>query len=103
MQSSELLIGNASPHTPQRGDRQPGASAHLNFSDLNSDILKGVSSWIQGYNCQTVVEDDHQGFIAIGMSNKASDAVNLLPLPQASAKLLLEGGGGEHRGSNLWR
>ena len=35
---------------------------------------------MQGYNAQAAVDGDHQVIVAIGVSNQASDAVQLLPM-----------------------
>jgi transposase len=65
------------PTTPG-GD--PKANAQRNFTDPDSHILKGGDGWIQGYNCQAAVDDDHQIIVAVGVSNQASDAPHLQPM-----------------------
>ena len=61
---------------------KPKPSAQRNFTDPDSQILKGGDGWIQGYNCQAAVDGDQQLIVAIGVSNQASDAVHLLPMLQ---------------------
>lgn len=65
---------------PSDATGKPKPNAQRNFTDPDSQILKGGDGWIQGYNCQAAVDDDHQLIVAIGVSNQASDAVYLLPM-----------------------
>ena len=65
---------------PSDAAGHPKPSAQRNFTDPDSHILKGSEGWIQGYNCQTAVDGDHQVIVAIGVSNQPSDAVHLQPM-----------------------
>ena len=58
----------------------PKPQAQRNFTDPDSHILKVADGWMQGYNAQAAVDGDHQVIVAIGVSNQASDAVQLLPM-----------------------
>jgi hypothetical protein len=63
---------------PSDATGKPKPNAQRDFTDPDSHILKGGDGWIQGYNCQAAVDDDHQVIVAIGVSTQASDAVHLL-------------------------
>lgn len=65
---------------PRDPSGKPKPQAQRNFTDPDSPILKGADGWIQGYNCQAVVDGDRQVIVAIGVSNQPSDAVHLLPM-----------------------
>ena len=65
---------------PSDTSGNPKPQAQRNFTDSDSHILKGADGWIQGYNCQAAVDDDHQVIVAIGVSNQPNDAVHLLPM-----------------------
>jgi transposase len=83
---SPVLTGDLDPVAmPQRqlptdAIGNPKPQAQRNFTDPDSQILKGADGWIQGYNCQAAVDSDHQVIVAIGVSNQPSDAVHLLPM-----------------------
>jgi transposase len=72
----------AMPHRqlPTDATGNPKPQAQRNFSDPDSQILKGPDGWIQGYNAQAAVDGDQQVIVAIGVSNQPSDAVHLLPM-----------------------
>ena len=54
--------------------------AQRNFTDPDSNILKGADGWIHSYDAQADIDGDHQVIVANGVSNQASDAVYLLPM-----------------------
>jgi transposase len=67
---------------PRRGlahkaDGSPTAKAQRNFTDPDSHIMQSDGDWIQGYNCQAVVDGDHQVIVAIGVSNQPPDVEHL--------------------------
>ena len=50
------------------------------YTDSESHILKGVDGWVQGINCQTLVDGDHQIIVPVGFSNQASDQHHIVPI-----------------------
>lgn len=59
----------------------PKAKAQRNFTDPDSRIMKGSEKqFIQGYNCQIVVDSDSQVIVAADVTNQAADAPHLVPL-----------------------
>lgn len=64
------------------GDPKP--KAQRNFTDPDSRILKGGAGYVQGYNCQAVVDEEHQIIIAAGASNQAPDVEYLKPMLAAA-------------------
>jgi len=62
----------------------PKPKAQRNFTDPDSRILKDGTGFVQGYNCQAVVDEEHQIIIAAGASNQAPDAEYLKPMLEAA-------------------
>ena len=81
-QGLEPQAVDAMPHRglAHRADGRPTAAAQRNFTDPDSHILKGGDGWIQGYNCQAVVDGDHQVIVAMGVSNQPPDVEHLVPM-----------------------
>jgi hypothetical protein len=74
-----------SDQMPRRGlahqaDGSPTAKTQRNFTDPDSHIMKGNGEMIQGYNCQAVVDGDHQVIVAVGVSNQPPDVEHLEPM-----------------------
>ena len=74
-----------SDQMPRRGlahqaDGTPSAKTQRNFTDPDSHIMKGNGEMIQGYNCQAVVDGDHQVIVAVGVSNQPPDVEHLSPM-----------------------
>lgn len=59
---------------------QPDAKAQMNFTDPDSRIMPGDGGFIQGYNCQAAVDEEHQIIVAQALSNHCSDRAALTPL-----------------------
>jgi len=69
---------------PTDAEGNPKPKAQRNFTDPDSRILKDGTSYVQGFNCQTVVDEEHQIIIAAGASNQAPDAEYLKPMLDAA-------------------
>jgi len=74
-----------SDQMPRRGlahqaDGTPTPKTQRNFTDPESHIMKGNGEMVQGYNCQAVVDGDHQVIVAVGVSNQAPDVEHLEPM-----------------------
>ena len=63
-----------------RADGSPTAKTQRNFTDPDSHIMKTGSNVLQGYNCQAVVDGDHQVIVAMGVSNQPPDVEHLVPM-----------------------
>jgi hypothetical protein len=64
----------------------PKATAQENFTDPDSRILKAGAAFLQGYNAQAAVDGASQLIVATGLSNNASDAIQLLPMMEAAQR-----------------
>jgi hypothetical protein len=63
-----------------RRDGSPAPKAQRNFTDPDSRIMKRNGAFLQGYNCQIVVDEGHQIIVADGVSNQAPDQEHLIPM-----------------------
>lgn len=58
----------------------PAEDAQRNFTDPESRIMKAGKDFIQAYNAQIVVDEEHQIIVAGAVTNQAPDAQHLPPL-----------------------
>ena len=65
---------------PVGKDGTPTAKAQRNFTDADSRIMKTGDGFIQGYNAQAVVDEEHQIIVAADVSNQSPDAEHLVPM-----------------------
>ena len=63
-----------------RADGSPTTKTQRNFTDPDSHIVKSDGNVLQGYNCQAVVDGDHQVIVAMGVSNQPPDVEHLVPM-----------------------
>jgi transposase len=63
-----------------RPDGTPHPKAQRNFVDPDSRIMESGGSFLQGYNCQLAVDEEHQIIVAQAVTNQCPDNGNLLPL-----------------------
>ena len=61
-------------------DGKPHPSAQRNFTDPDSRIMCSGGEFMQGYNCQAVVDAEHQVVIAAALTNQPPDAEHLEPM-----------------------
>ena len=54
------------------------------YTDPESHIVKSDGNVLQGYNCQAVVDGDHQVIVAMGVSNQPPDVEHLVPMMERS-------------------
>lgn len=64
--------------TTERG--KPTAKSQRNFTDPESRIMKSGDGFIQGFNCQAMVDAEHQVIVAQAVTNQAPDVEHLLPM-----------------------
>jgi transposase len=68
-------------HRPRtEADGTPKAKAQRNFTDPDSRIMEKGGEFLQGYNCQLLVDESHQIIVAQGVTNNASDNGNFGPM-----------------------
>jgi transposase len=81
-QGLEPQAVDAMPHRglAHRADGSPTAAAQRNFTDPGSHIMKSDGNVLQGYNCQAIVDGDHQVIVAMGVSNQPPDVEHLVPM-----------------------
>jgi len=59
---------------PRAKDGSIDPKAQRNFTDPESRIMKGSEGYVQAYNCQAVVDEEHQIIVAQAVTNQAPDA-----------------------------
>ena len=64
----------------------PKPKAQRNFTDPESRIMKTGSGFIQGWNCQAMVDAEHQIIVARAVTNQPPDAEHYLPLLQQTVE-----------------
>lgn len=73
------LPRNVPPHRP---DGTPKPKAQRNFTDPDSRIMIRDGAFIQAYNAQLAVDEEHQIIVAAAVSNQAPDAEYFKPMLQ---------------------
>jgi transposase len=59
---------------------KPSPKAQRNFTDPQSRIMKRDGTYLQGYNCQAVVDAERQVIVAAALTNQSPDQEHLPPL-----------------------
>lgn len=59
---------------------QPEEKAQRNFTDPESQIMKGSNGFVQGYNAQAAVDADSQVIVGQALSANGSDMHQLVPM-----------------------
>jgi len=68
-------------HRPRtHTDGTPHPRAQRNFTDADSRIMESGGAFVQGYNVQAVVDQEHQIVLAGAVTNQPPDAGNLVPM-----------------------
>ena len=65
---------------PTTTEGTPTDKAQRNFTDGDSRIMKTGDGFVQGYNCQSVVDAAHQIIVAQEVTNQPPDVEHLLPM-----------------------
>jgi transposase len=65
---------------PTEKDGTPTPKAQRNFTDPQSRIQKTKDGFIQGYNAQAAVDEEHQIIVAQALTNQPPDVEHFLPL-----------------------
>ncbi len=61
-------------------DGLPKANAQMNFTDPDSRIMESGGTFVQGFNCQAVVDSHRQIIVAQALSNQSPDNGCLVPM-----------------------
>lgn len=61
-------------------DGNPDPKAQRNFTDPDSRIMKRGNEFLQGYNCQAVVDEHSQVIVAQALTNQPPDPEHLIPM-----------------------
>jgi transposase len=83
--------GTPLPHhrVAREEDGTPKPQAQRNFTDAASRIMKTGEGFIQGYNAQAAVDEEHQIILAQALTNQAPDVEHFVPM----LELLIENAG----------
>jgi transposase len=65
-------------------DGKPKPKAQRNFTDPDSRVMKRGHEYLQGYNCQAVVDEDHQVIVGCAVTNQAPDQQHFRPLVETT-------------------
>jgi transposase len=65
---------------PTEKDGTPTPKAQRNFTDAQSRIQKTKDGFIQGYNAQAAVDEEHQIIVAQALTNQPPDVEHFVPL-----------------------
>lgn len=60
-----------------KGEAQPKPKTQYNFTDPESEIMKGADGFVQAYNAQAVVDADSQVIVAQDLSDRPTDVLLL--------------------------
>jgi IS5 family transposase len=69
-----------SHRVPTTKEGAPTDKAQRNFTDPDSRIMKRDGSYLQGFNCQAVVDEGNQIIVAEAVTNQAPDQEHLVPM-----------------------
>jgi transposase len=74
-------------HRPRtETDGTPKPKAQRNFTDPDSRIMEKGSEFLQGYNCQLLVDEAHQIIVAQGPANQSPDNGNFGPMVEEGVR-----------------
>lgn len=65
---------------PTTAEGKPTPKAQRNFTDPESRIMKNGDGYVQGYNCQAMVDAAHQIIVAEAVTNQPPDVEHLVPM-----------------------
>lgn len=65
---------------PTTAEGKPTPKAQRNFTDPESRIMKSGDGYVQGYNCQVMVDAAHQIIVAEAVTNQPPDVEHLVPM-----------------------
>ena len=94
-QAKEAELGRKLPgRKPRKGSEHRGKTRQANTTDPDSRMLRARNRFLQGYNAQAAVSEDHI-VVAAELTNAANDSTQLVPMIDATRENLTEVGGPE--------
>lgn len=89
-EAKEAELGRKLPgRKPRKGSEHRGKTRQANTTDPDSRMLRARNRFVQGYNAQAAVTEDHI-VVAAGMTNAANDSTQLVPMVDATRENLTE-------------
>lgn len=85
--NSPDLPSHRVPTTPEG---VPKDEAQRNFTDPESRIMKRNQEYLQGYNAQAVVDEEHQIIVGQAVTNQPPDQQHLKPMIEIAERILGE-------------
>lgn len=88
--AKEAELGRALPgRKPRQGSEHRGKTRQANTTDPDSRMLRARNRFVQGYNAQAAVSEDHI-VVAAELTNAANDSTQLVPMVDATRANLTE-------------
>jgi transposase len=74
----------------EKDGKTPTPKAQRNFTDGDSRIMKAGGDFVQAYNCQAAVDEEHQIIVAQVVTNQPPDVEHLVPMVEEIGRNLGE-------------
>jgi len=89
-EAKEAELGRKLPgRKPSKGSDHRGKTRQANITDPDSRMLRARNRFVQGYNAQAAVSEDHI-VVAAELTNAANDSTQLIPMIAAARQNLAE-------------